>query len=77
MLKVFAGADPQLVFAGRADWHRAKQTELEGYLRMLRSNPDPARPAGPEATLIGGIAYHDQMAATFDRLLDPTRGNDT
>jgi hypothetical protein len=46
-------------------------------LRMLRSNPDPARPAGPEATLIGGIAYHDQMAATFDRLLDPTRGNDT
>ena len=37
MLKVFAGADPQRVFAGRGDWHRAKLAELEGYMEALRA----------------------------------------
>ncbi|MGA9874399.1 MAG: PadR family transcriptional regulator [Solirubrobacteraceae bacterium] len=73
MLKVFAGADPMVVFAGRADWHRAKLAEFEGYLESLREyEPDngQGRPSGPEATLIGGIEYHRQMGAIFERLVE-------
>jgi PadR family transcriptional regulator AphA len=70
MLKVFAGADPAVVFANRADWHRAKLAEFESYLDALRaveSHPQE-RLSGPEATLIGGIEYHRQMSAIFERL---------
>jgi PadR family transcriptional regulator AphA len=73
MLKVFAGANPMVVFAGRADWHRSKLAEFEGYLEGLRAcEPDsaPDRPSGPEATLIGGIEYHRQMGAIFERLVE-------
>lgn len=72
MLKVFAGADPMVAFAGRADWHRAKLAEFEGYLESLRADetkPRQSPPSGPEATLIGGIEYHRQMSAIFERLL--------
>jgi PadR family transcriptional regulator, regulatory protein AphA len=40
MLKVFAGADPYVVFAGRGDWHRAKLAELQGYMEVVRSEPE-------------------------------------
>jgi hypothetical protein len=73
MLKVFAGADPLVVFAGRAEWHRSKLAEFEGYLESLRAcEPDTVqdRPAGAEATLIGGIEYHRQMGAIFERLVE-------
>jgi PadR family transcriptional regulator AphA len=73
MLKVFAGADPMVVFAGRADWHRSKLAEFEGYLEALRAcEPDASqhRPSGAEATLIGGIEYHRQMGAIFERLVE-------
>ncbi len=72
MLKVFAGADPQAAFAGRTDWHRAKLAELEGYMENPkdgRQGQPEERWRGPEATLVGGIAYHRQMIATFERLL--------
>jgi PadR family transcriptional regulator AphA len=73
MLKVFAGADPDVVFAGRADWHRAKLAELEGYLENLKAGDEARREdrwRGPEATLIGGIAYHRQMIETFERYVE-------
>ncbi len=72
MLKVFAGADPDVVFAGRADWHRAKLLELEGYLENLKAGCEGRREdewRGPEATLVGGIAYHRQMVETFQRYI--------
>jgi DNA-binding PadR family transcriptional regulator len=75
MLKVFAGADPQVVFAGRGDWHRAKLAELEGYMEALRAIPEKLRAEqwrGAEATLVGGINYHRQMIDTFERLIDGT-----
>jgi PadR family transcriptional regulator AphA len=78
MLKVFAGADPRVVFAGRGDWHRAKLAELEGYLENLRagreecgedrSHADKWR--GAEATLVGGINYHRQMIDAFERFVE-------
>lgn len=70
MLKVFAGADPEVVFADRANWHRAKLAELEGYLENLKAAQGGRREdewRGPEATLVGGIAYHSQMIEIFER----------
>jgi DNA-binding PadR family transcriptional regulator len=77
MLKVFAGADPQAVFAGRGDWHRAKLAELEGYMAVLKAEQENSREnrwRGPEATLVGGIAYHRQMIETFERFIDEPAG---
>lgn len=72
MLKVFAGADPAAAFAGRADWHRAKLAELEGYLESLRAGQQGPRAdqwRGAEATLIAGTEYHRMMIEAFERLL--------
>lgn len=71
LLKIFAGADPEVVFVERGDWHRAKLAELEGYLEHLHAAGDGPRAdrwRGPEATLVAGIAYHRQMIATFEGL---------
>jgi len=82
MLKIFAGADPLIVFTGRGDWHRAKLAELEGYLANLRAGREQEghgregqgqredKWRGAEATLIGGINYHRQMIDTFERLIE-------
>jgi PadR family transcriptional regulator AphA len=73
MLKVFAGADPQAVYAGRGDWHRAKLAELEGYLQSLRAVPQKLRAVqwrGAEATLVAGIDYQHQMIDTIERLIE-------
>lgn len=73
MLKVFAGADPEAAFAGRVDWHRAQLAELEGYLENLKEGHEGRREdewRGPETTVLGGIAYHRQMIAIFERFQD-------
>jgi PadR family transcriptional regulator AphA len=68
-LKVFAGADPEPLRRSRAEWHREKLAELEGYLREVRE----AEGWGPsERTLIAGIAYHRKMLEMVEAL-DPTR----
>lgn len=80
MLKVFAGANPRVVFAARGDWHRAKLAELEGYMDALKAGRDGSTEEkwrGPEATLIGGIAYHRQMIDTFERFVENTPNNAT
>jgi PadR family transcriptional regulator, regulatory protein AphA len=73
MLKIFAGADPQVVFASRGDWHRAKLAELEGYLEALKAGHAGSREdkwRGVEATLVGGINYHRQMIDAFERFVE-------
>lgn len=75
MLKVFAGADPRIVYAGRGDWHREKLAELEGYLENLRLRERPDDPSedrwrGAEATLIAGINYHQQMIEAIERFIE-------
>jgi PadR family transcriptional regulator AphA len=78
LLKVFAGAHPATVFAGRGNWHRTKLAELEGYMQALRAetreNGDE-RWRGPEATLVAGIAYHRQMIETFERFVESAPDN--
>jgi DNA-binding PadR family transcriptional regulator len=72
LLKIFAGADPRVVFAKRGEWHTVKLAELEGYLESLRATPqDPCRERwrGAELTLIAGVTYHRQMLATIEEFL--------
>jgi PadR family transcriptional regulator AphA len=71
LLKIFAGADPRLVFARRGEWHREKLRELEGYLESLRAGGAQceAKWRGAELTLLAGLTYHRQMLATVDAFL--------
>ncbi len=73
MLKVFAGADPQVVYANRGDFHRGKLAELEGYLASLREGSEEPRTdkwRGAEATLIAGINYQKQMIDSIERFIE-------
>ena len=71
LLKIFAGADPRVVFARRGAWHRVKLDELEGYLDSLRAGAAEcdAKWRGAELTLLAGLAYHRQMLATIEAFL--------
>jgi len=66
MLKVFAGADPAPLLPARRAWYEAKLAELEGYLALLRDAG--GAPAGPERSLIAGVAYHRKMVEMLDEL---------
>jgi PadR family transcriptional regulator, regulatory protein AphA len=75
MLKVLAGADPQLVYDGRKDWHQGKVKELEGYLENLQAAQQEAprdQWRGAEATLVAGINYHHQMIEAIERFIEDT-----
>jgi PadR family transcriptional regulator AphA len=72
LLKIFAGADPRVVFAKRGVWHREKLLELEGYLehvRAIEAGECEQRWRGAEMTLLAGIAYHRQMLDTIEGFL--------
>jgi PadR family transcriptional regulator, regulatory protein AphA len=78
MLKIFAGADPRVIFARRGVWQRAKLAELEGYLENLRASQEEPREGkwrGAEATLLAGIAYHRQLLASIDEFLQSAPGD--
>lgn len=65
MLKIFAGADPAALVGARAEWHRDKLAELQGYLEEVRAAEgwDPS-----ERTLLAGVAYHQKMLELIDAL---------
>jgi PadR family transcriptional regulator, regulatory protein AphA len=65
-LKIFAGADPVPIARARADWHRAKLTELEGYLQRLGEGEQWQ---GVRACLLAGITYHRQLLQGVERFL--------
>lgn len=67
MLKIFAGADPAPLLPARRAWHAAKLAELEGYLAFLR---EAGGPAGPERSLIAGVAYHRRMLDMLEELTE-------
>jgi len=72
MLKIFAGGDAAAIMERRGRWHRAKLTELEGYLAALSDGQDGRRSdrwRGAELTLIAGTAYHRQMIALIEEYL--------
>ena len=63
VLKVFAGADPVPIMRARADWHRAKLAELEGYLGGT------AEGSGPRGSLVAGITYHRVLLGAIEEFL--------
>lgn len=67
VLKIFAGADPASVFAGRRDWHLRKIEELQGYLDGLTGEQSPTQAS--RATLIAGLTYHRMTIDAIDRFL--------
>jgi PadR family transcriptional regulator, regulatory protein AphA len=69
LVKVFAGADPGALLVARAEWHREKLAELQGYLAEVREAEgwDPS-----ERTLIAGVGYHRLM---LDLLAELERGD--
>ncbi len=62
-LKVFAGADPRPLMESRAEWHREKLAELQGYLDEVRKAEGWD---ASERTLIAGITYHRKMLELLD-----------
>jgi PadR family transcriptional regulator AphA len=83
MLKIFAGADPHAIFARRRDWHRAKLTELEGYLESVQSAErapkegsgwSPEQRNSVEATLVAGTVYHRQLLDQIEGFLASAPG---
>jgi DNA-binding PadR family transcriptional regulator len=67
VLKIFAGGDPVPIFEQRCEWHRAKLTELEGYLEAVTGD-DPAWD-GVRASLQVGVAYNRMLLDAMERFL--------
>lgn len=59
VLKVFAGADPAPLLAGRIAWHEAKLAELEGTLTEVRAAEVMGGEGGERALLVG-ITYEQK-----------------
>jgi DNA-binding PadR family transcriptional regulator len=68
VLKIFAGGDPLPIFRARCDWHRAKLSELEGYLEAV-TGEDPTWD-GVRASLQVGVAYNRMMLEAMERFLE-------
>lgn len=68
MLKVFAGAKPDLLVKARAAWHHAKLEELRSYLEEVRQAAGWER---SERTLLTGIAYHQKMLELLGEVGEP------
>jgi DNA-binding PadR family transcriptional regulator len=66
ILKIFAGADPEPILSRRAEWHRAKLAELEGYLRGVE---EASGPDGVRASLLAGTGYHRLLLQALERWL--------
>src|SRR5437764_3741911 len=63
VLKIFAGADPLPILRRRAEWHRRKLAELEGYLE------ETERMTGPRISLVSGITYHRVLLEAIEEFL--------
>jgi DNA-binding PadR family transcriptional regulator len=68
MLKVFAGAEPLPLLEARAEWHREKLVELEGYLEEVR---DAEGWKGSERALVAGLGYHRKMLELLEAVAAP------
>lgn len=70
LLKIFAGAEPEPIVERRRAWHATKLAELQGYLDAIREScgEEEHEVAGPERTLLAGIAYHRAMLDVIEQL---------
>ncbi|HEV2726744.1 MAG TPA: hypothetical protein VGV34_00530, partial [Solirubrobacterales bacterium] len=63
ILKVFAGADPDVLHDERVGWHREKLGELRAYLQLARAGGSFGRSV---RTLQAGVAYHQKMLEAIE-----------
>jgi DNA-binding PadR family transcriptional regulator len=68
-LKIFAGGDPEAIFAQQRQWRSRKLKELEGYLASLADMPDDKRTLAARTTLEIGIGYERLLLEGIDRFL--------
>lgn len=73
ILKIFAGADPEVMHDSRVAWHQAKLEELQGYLQMVRSGEGFGR---SERTLVAGVAYHQKMLEAIEIVAEARRAGE-
>jgi DNA-binding PadR family transcriptional regulator len=66
VLKIFAGADPLPILRERLEWHRAKLSELEGYLAAAG---EAESLQGVRNCLQVGIGYERAIVEALDRAL--------
>lgn len=65
-LKIFAGADPRVVFAAQRQWRARKLQELEGYLAGMEGLPENEHTAAVRTTLRIGIGYERMLIGAID-----------
>jgi PadR family transcriptional regulator, regulatory protein AphA len=68
MLKVFAGGDPLPLREARAEWHREKLAELQGYLDEVHKAEGWE---GSERALVAGVSYHRKMLELLEAVAEP------
>ena len=65
-LKIFAGADPRVVFSAQREWRARKLEELEGYLAGIERLPENEHTTAVRTTLRIGISYERMLIAAID-----------
>lgn len=68
-LKIFAGADPRIVFAHQREWRRRKLEELEGYLAAVEGLPENEHTAAVRTTLRIGVNYERVLLDAIEAFL--------
>jgi PadR family transcriptional regulator, regulatory protein AphA len=68
-LKIFAGADPRVIFAQQREWRARKLQELEGYLAGMEGYPEDEHGRAIRTTLRIGIRYERVLLEEIDRFM--------
>jgi len=69
-LKIFAGADPQAIFAAQREWRARKLEELEGYLASMEKLAENEHTVAVKTTLRIGIGYQRVLIEAIDDFFD-------
>ncbi len=72
-LKIFAGADPRVIFAQQREWRSRKLEELEGYLSAIEGLPEDEHNDAIRTTLQIGIGYERLLLEGIERYLEQRR----
>lgn len=69
-LKIFAGADPRVVFSAQREWRARKLEELEGYLAGMERLPKNEHTTAVRTTLQIGIGYERLLLGAIEEYLE-------
>lgn len=69
-LKIFAGADPRVIFSQQREWRLRKLQELEGYLAAVEALPEDEHSVAIATTLRVGINYERMLLLAIDEYME-------